>query len=68
MDSRFSEKTIEAEFELNGRGRARNILSFGLAQAMEGKPIGVLDRYSGLWRLLGEKLSCIKVETSERKF
>jgi hypothetical protein len=64
----FTETAIEVEFDRSRLGRARNILSFGLAQAMEGKPVGTLDRYSGIWRMMGEQLNCQKLETTDRKF
>jgi hypothetical protein len=64
----FTQASIEVEFDRSRLGRARNILSFGLAQAVEGKPIGILDRYSGVWRMMGQQLSCQKLDTSERKF
>ena len=64
----FTDASIEVEFDRSRLGRARNMLSFGLAQAMEGKPIGILDRYSGIWRMMGEQLSCQKLDADVRKF
>lgn len=64
----FSEAEIVVEFTHGAFKIFRDVLSLGITRLTEGKPIGTLDRYSGIWRILGYQMNCLKLDVSERRF
>ena len=67
VEVEFTDDLITARFKPGGRKKLADILSFGIT-ALTNKPIGELDRYSGIWRMNGAGITCRKLETEERKF
>lgn len=64
----FTESEITARFGTGGSRKAKEILSFGLARLIDGAPVGTLDRYTGIWRIDDDVLTCRKMAIEERKF
>ena len=66
---RFSEAQINVQFESTNREKVLNVLSFGLELVVgPGIPYGVLDRYTGIWRIGSTTLNCKKIDETERRF